>query len=108
MRVIEVLSRGYSGMATIHGNSLEDALLRLESMCLTANMGLGLLEIRSLIASAFQLICYQKHLPDGTRKLVEIAEVRGVENGGYVLERLFRFDPEVGRLEATAVKPSWQ
>lgn len=107
MRVIEVLGRGYSGMTTIHANSLEDALLRLESMCLTANLGLGLLEIRGLIASAFQLICYQKHLPDGTRKLIEIAEVRGVENGQYVLERLFRFDPERGCLEATTVKPSW-
>jgi pilus assembly protein CpaF len=107
MQAIEVLGLGFSGLATIHGNSLEDALMRLETMCLTANMGLGLVEIRNLIANAFQLVCYQKHMPDGTRKIVEIAEVRGMENGQLIVERLFRYDPEKDRLEATGMKPSW-
>jgi pilus assembly protein CpaF len=108
MRAIEVLGLGYSGMTTIHANSLEDALLRLEAMCLTANMGLGLMEIRNLIAAAIQCVCYQKRLPDGKRKIVEIAEIRGVENGQFVLERLFRYDPEKDDLAATGIRPSWE
>ena len=91
MRAVELLSQGYSGMATIHSNSLEDALQRLETACLTAQMGLGLAEIRPLIASAFQYVCYQKLLPNGQRKIVAIAEIRGVEHGQYVLEPIFHF-----------------
>jgi pilus assembly protein CpaF len=108
MRAVEVLGQGYSGMTTIHGNSLEDALARLEAMCLTANMGLGLLEIRGLIAAAVQLVCYQKHLPNGRRMIIEIAEMRGVENGQFVLERLFRYDAQQDSLDATGVKASWE
>ena len=107
MQAIEVLGRGHSGMTTIHGNSLEDALMRLETMCLTANLGLGPIEIRNLIAAAIQLICYQKRLPNGKRKIIEIAELRGVENGQFILERIFRYDLSKDRLEATGTKPSW-
>ncbi len=107
MRAIEVLGRGYAGMTTIHANSLEDALARLEAMCLTANMGLGLAEIRNLIAAAIQLVCYQRRLSDGKRKITEIAEIRGVENGRFLIERLFRYDPEKERLEPTGCQPSW-
>lgn len=94
-------------MTTIHAESAEDALRRLEALCLTANLGLGLGELRNLICAAFQLVFYQRRMPDGTRKIVELAELRGLEAGRYVLERLFRFDPESGRLEATGVKPEW-
>lgn len=108
MRAVEVLGRGHAGMTTVHANSLEDALARLEAMCLTAAMGLGLLEIRSLLAAAIQLVCYQKRLPNGRRKVVEIAEIRGVENGQLVVEPLFRYNSETDCLEATGVKASWE
>ena len=108
MTALEVLSSGYSGMTTMHANSLEDALMRLEAMCLTASMGLGLVEIRNRIAAALQLVCYQKRLPDGKRKIVDIAEIRGVENGQLVFERIFHYNTETGRLEATGLRASWQ
>lgn len=108
MRAVEVLGRGFSGITTIHANSLEDALARLEAMCLTANMGLGLVEIRSLIASAIQVVCYQKRLPDGKRKFTEIAEIRGVEHGRFTIERLFRYNPDSDRLEQTGSTPVWE
>ncbi len=108
MRVVEILSRGHTGMTTIHANGLEDALARLEAMCLTANTGMRLIEIRNLIAAAIQIICYQKRMPDGKRRIVEIVEVRGIENGKYTLERLFCFNAEKDRLEATGVGPSWE
>jgi pilus assembly protein CpaF len=72
-----------------------------------ANLGLGMGEIRSLIASALQLITYQKLLPDGKRKLVHIVELCGLENGRYILQPLFRYNPETNTIEPTGVKPSW-
>jgi len=108
MTAMEVMSRGHTGMTTLHANSPEDALRRLEGMCLMANLGLGLDEIRVLIAAAVQMITFQRHMPDGSRKMLEIVELRGVENGRFVLERLFRFDAEKGRLASTGVKPGWE
>jgi pilus assembly protein CpaF len=107
MRAVEVFGRGHSGMTTIHAESAEDALARLEAMCLTASLGLGLGEIRNLVSAAFRLVLYQRRLPDGRRKLVEIVELAGLEEGRYELNRLFRFTPKTERLEATGIKPGW-
>ncbi len=108
LRALEMLSRGYAGLLILHSNSLEDALQRLEKFCLGANAGLGLLEIRSLVAAAVQCVCYQKLLPDGKRKIVEIAEIRGVENGQHILERIFRYNPASGHAEPTGIDPTWK
>jgi len=108
MTAMEVMSRGHTALTTLHANNPEDALTRLEGMCLMANLGLGLDEIRVLIAASIQLITYQRHMPDGSRKMLEIVELRGVENGRFVLERLFRFDPQKGRLASTGIKPGWE
>lgn len=107
MRAVEVFSRGHTGITNIHAESAEDALGRLEALCLTANLGLGLGEIRSLVSAAFQLVVYQRRMPDGKRKIIDIAELRGLEGGRYRLERLFRLNLETNRLEATGVKPAW-
>ena len=107
--VLEQFRMGHDGSLTmIHGTSVEDALRRLESFCLMANLGLGMAEIRHLIASAIQLITYQERLKDGKRKIVEIAELCGIENQRYVLQPLMRFDRERGQFEFTGVKPSWE
>jgi pilus assembly protein CpaF len=96
-------------MTTTDANSPEDALTRLEAMCLMANLGLGLGEIRALIASALQLIVVQLRLPDGRRRRVmHIVELRGLEDGRYVLQPLFRYDPASDKLEPTGAKPSWE
>ncbi len=106
---LNVFNIGHDGSLTIiHSSGPEDALARLESMCLMANLGLGLSEIRAIIASALQLITYQQLLPDGTRKLTHIVELRGLENGRYVLQPLFRYNPETKKIEPTGVKPSWE
>ena len=109
MKALEIFNRGHDGsLATLHASSPEDALARLETMCLMANLGLGLAEIRILIASAIQLITYQQHLPNGSRKLTQIVELQGLENGRYVLNPLFRYNPATDKIEATGSKPSWQ
>ena len=108
MKAVEVFSRGHTGITNIHAESAEDALGRLEALCLTANLGLGLGEIRSLVSAAFQLVLYQRRMPDGTRKIIDIVELRGLEGGRYRLERLFRFNPESSRLEPTGISPGWE
>jgi len=108
MSVLNVFNMGHDGSLTIlHASSPEDALARLETMCLMANLGLGISEIRTLIASALQLITYQKLLPDGKRKLTNIVELCGLENGRYVLQPLFRYNPDTNTIEPTGGKPSW-
>jgi pilus assembly protein CpaF len=107
MRVMEVLSRGHTAMATLHANSPEDALARLEALCLMANLGLGLGEIRALIASALRAITCQRRLPNGKRRLMQIVELCGLDNNRYVLQPLFRYNLETGRLEATGATPGW-
>lgn len=108
LQAINIFNMGHDGsMTTIHAVNPEDALSRLESMCLMANLGLGLSEIRNMIATAIQLITYQEHLPDGSRKLTHVVELLGLKNGRYVLQPLFRYNPETKKIEATGSLPSW-
>jgi len=108
LHVIEICNRGHDGgMTTIHSNSTEDTLTRLEALCLMANLGLGLGEIRAMIASAFQLIVYQKYLPDGKRRIMEINELRGLQDDRYILQPLMRYNTEKDTMELTGIKPSW-
>jgi pilus assembly protein CpaF len=107
--VLQAIGNGYDGSLTnIHATSVEDSLNRLESFCLMANLGLGLPEIRLLIAGGIQLIVQQERLPDGSRKIVEIAELRGVENHRYILQPLMRYNKDAQKTEFTGVKPGWE
>jgi pilus assembly protein CpaF len=72
-----------------------------------ANLGLGLNEIRTLIVTALQLITYQERLPSGKRKVTQIVEICGLENGRYVLQPLFRYNPETDSIDPTGAQPSW-
>jgi pilus assembly protein CpaF len=108
LHVIEICNRGHDGcLTTIHSNSPEDALTRLEALCLMANLGLGLGEIRAMIASAYQLILYQKFFPDGKRRITEIVELGGIQEDRYILQPLMRYNPETDATELTGVKPNW-
>jgi pilus assembly protein CpaF len=108
MRAIRVMSRGHTGLMNTHADNTEDALDRLEAMCLMANLGLSLSDIRRTIASALRLIIYQERLPSGHRKITQIVELRGLENDRYVLQPLFRYNREADRLERTGAKASWE
>jgi pilus assembly protein CpaF len=108
LHVLEIFNRGHDGgMTTIHSLGIEDTLTRLEAMCLMANLGLGLSEIRTMIASALQLVLYQKRLPSGKRRITEITELRGIQDERYVLQPLMRYNLDNDRMELTGVKPSW-
>jgi pilus assembly protein CpaF len=106
--VLEVFNAGHTGgMTTIHALSTEDALTRLEALCLMANLGLGLGEIRNAIGSALQLIVYQKRLPNGKRRITEIFELCGLQDERYLLQPLMRYDAETDTMHLTGVKPTW-
>jgi pilus assembly protein CpaF len=109
MRALQVMSIGYHGIMLIHATSPEDALSRLETFCLMANLGLGLAEIRRLIASAIQLITYQERRPDGSRKFMQFVELAGLEGDlRYKLKPLFRFNADKNVLERTGEHPAWE
>lgn len=107
LTAVQILGRGHRGLTTTHANSPEDALTRLEALCLMANLGLGLAEIRTLIAAAFRLITYQEQLADGCRRVTQVVELAGLENGRYVLRPLIRYDAATDQWVATGVKPTW-
>ena len=107
--VLQHFSTHYDGSLTnIHGTSVTDSLQRLESFCLMANLGLGITEIRRLIASGIRLIAHQDRMPDGSRKVVEMVELCGLEDHRYDLQPLMRYNRESGQFEFTGVQPSWE
>ena len=108
MHTMQLFSTGHSGITTMHATSAENALTRVETMCLMANLGLGMDDIREIIVSALGLIAYQERLPNGKRKVTQVVQLQGVENGHYVLQPLMRYNPEIETLEATEGKPSWE
>jgi pilus assembly protein CpaF len=108
LHAMQIMGNGHSAISTMHATSAENALTRLEAMCLTANLGLGLDDIRQIIASALGLIAYQERLPNSNRKVVQLVELKGLENGRYILQPLMRYDAEKDSFEMTGVKPSWE
>jgi len=108
MHLMQIFGTGFSGMTSIHGTSVENALSRLEAMCLMANLGLGLAEIRQAIVAAFGVITCQRLFPDGKRRITEVVELTGLENGRYVLQPLIRYREETGQFERTPAKASWE
>ena len=78
--MLQAMNTGHDGsMTTGHANTPRDTLSRLETMVLMAGMDLPLRAIREQIASAVDLIVHQNRLKDGTRKIINITEVQGME-----------------------------
>jgi pilus assembly protein CpaF len=108
LRAMQLMGNGHNAITTMHATSAENALTRLEAMCLTANLGLGLDEIRQAIVSALRLIVYQERLPNGQRKIVQMVELRGLEDGRYILQPLMRYNADNETFEMTGAIPSWE
>ena len=91
--MLQAMNTGHDGsMTTCHANNPRDALSRLENMVMMAGFELPSSAIREQIASAINLIVQQTRMPDGSRKIVEIAEVLPLENGEYRLRSLMRWE----------------
>jgi hypothetical protein len=93
--MLQAMNTGHDGsMSTIHANSARDAFSRLETMVLSGSVDLPLPAVRAQIASAINLVIHQSRLPDGSRKLVQIAELQGYEGDVPVLRDIFLFRRE--------------
>ena len=95
--MLQAMNTGHDGsLSTIHANSARDCLSRLETLVLMAGMDLPLRAIREQIASAVDLVVQIARLRDGTRRLVQLAEVQGLEGQTLVTQDIFLFDYEAG------------
>ncbi|UPR53905.1 CpaF family protein [Vibrio cyclitrophicus] len=91
--MLQAMNTGHDGsMSTLHANSPRDAIARVESMVMMANLNQPLDAIRRSIVSAVQLIIQINRLRDGSRKITSICEVVGLEGDNVVLEEIYRFD----------------
>lgn len=94
--MLQAMNTGHDGsMSTLHANTPRDALARVESMVMMAAPNLPLESIRRNITSAVDLIIQVSRLHDGSRKIISIAEVVGMEGDSVVMEEIFRFEPSV-------------
>ena len=113
--MLQAMNTGHDGsMSTGHANSPRDMLSRLETMVLMAGVDLPLRAIREQVASAVDLIVQQSRLKDGTRKIVNITEVQGMEGDVIVMQDVFVFEQSgvvegkiQGRLKPTGIRPKF-
>ncbi len=108
--MLQAMNVGHEGsLSTVHANSPEDALRRLENLVLIGGFDLPSRAIRELLAAALQVIVHTTRLPDGSRRIMSIREVL-IENGALATRELFRFETPpggAGRHLATGRRPSF-
>lgn len=93
--MLQAMNTGHDGsLTTVHSNSPRDAIARLETLCMMAGMNLPIFVIRAQIASAVNLIVQQSRLKDGSRKVVQVTEVQGMEGESVVLQDIFLYRTE--------------
>ena len=91
--MLQAMNTGHDGsLTTIHANSARDAISRLEVMVLMAGVEMPVQAIREQIAAAIDIIVQQARMPDGRRRIVEIAEVTGIEGSRVLMQPIFRFE----------------
>lgn len=90
--MLQAMNTGHEGsLTTVHANSARDALSRLETLVLLGGVDLSQRSIREQMGSAFDLIVQIKRLSDGTRRIVSITEVTGVQEDVVSLQDIFEF-----------------
>lgn len=90
--ILQAMNSGFDGcIQAIHATSTFDALVRLEEMVSYANPSLPILNVRSLIASAVDVIVFAERLRTGQRRVMKIAEVIGLNDSVVTLRDIFEF-----------------
>jgi enamine deaminase RidA (YjgF/YER057c/UK114 family) len=113
--MLQAMTTGHDGsLSTGHANSPKDMLRRLETMILMTGYDLPLRAIREQIASAIDLIVHTARLKDGTRKVVNITEIYGIEDDEILAQDVFEFvqtdfrDGKIeGDLRPTGIRPTF-
>ncbi len=114
--MLQAMNTGHDGsLTTVHANSPRDVISRLETMVLMSGMELPSKAIREQIASAVDIIIHESRLSDGSRKVVAVTEVTGLEGNQIVMQDIFAFTQTgvgengkiIGRFRPTGAMPSW-
>jgi septum site-determining protein MinD len=114
--MLAAMNTGHDGsMTTVHANTPREAVARLETLCLMAGMDLPAKAIREQIAGAVDLIVQISRMSDGSRKLMSITEVVGMQGETVTLQEVFKFKEEgfdknrkiVGQFQALGLIPTF-
>ena len=114
--MLQAMNTGHDGsLTTIHANSPRDAIARMETMALMANLNLPEKALRKQIASAITLVLQVARFSDGTRRLTHITEITGMEDDVVSMQDVFVFEkqgvsPEgrtLGTFTATGIRPKF-
>jgi len=103
--MLQAMNTGHDGsMSTIHANSTQDVLIRLDSMILMSGTELPIRAIREMVSSAVNLIVHTARLSDGTRKVIQITEFAGMLNETQIdLKDVFVFNQTGVDAQGTAI-----
>ncbi|HYF22064.1 MAG TPA: CpaF family protein [Caulobacteraceae bacterium] len=114
--MLQAMNTGHDGsMTTVHANTPRDALSRLEQMIGMAGIDLPTRSMRAQIASAIDVVVQLKRFSDGTRRVISVQEIDGMEGDMITMQEVFRFEqtgtaPDgrvQGRFVATGVRPKF-
>jgi pilus assembly protein CpaF len=112
--MLQAMNTGHEGsLTTLHANSPRDALSRIENMVMLAGFDIPVMAIREQIGSALHLVLQIARMPDGTRKVLHLSEVTGMEGGTIGMQDVFRFVltsagdgvATRGHFQATGIRP---
>ena len=112
--MLQAMNTGHDGsLTTLHANTPRDALSRLETMISMANLELPERAMRQQIASAINVVIQVSRLSDGSRKLMQVSEIVGMEGDIITMQDIFVYEREgidekdkvVGRFHATGIRP---
>jgi len=112
--MLQAMNTGHEGsLGTVHANTPRDALARIENMVMMAGFELPVKAIREQMQSAIHVVIQIARFPDGTRKVVSVAEVSGMEGQVVTMQDLFRFEQTgvdtdgrvLGELRTTGIRP---
>ena len=113
--MLQAMNTGHDGsLTTLHANTPRDGLARLETMISMASLELPEKAMRQQIASAINLVIQVSRLSDGTRKIIQISEIVGMEGDVITMQDIFMFEREgiaendtvLGRFRASGIRPS--
>lgn len=114
--MLQAMNTGHEGsMTTTHANSPHECLARLENLCLMAGLGLDQAAIKEQIAKAVDFIVQISRLSDGSRKIMSITAVEGIQGNTFTTSEVFRFDKQgmdknrkvVGTFRASGFTPKF-
>ncbi|MGA8502776.1 MAG: CpaF family protein [Candidatus Sulfotelmatobacter sp.] len=114
--MLQAMNTGHEGsLTTVHANSVRDALARVENMVSMANLNIPERAVRHQIASAIHAVVQVARLSDGTRKVISVSEVTGMDTESITMQDIFVFDRRGidengkvrGAFRATGIRPQF-